>query len=269
MTLRRTYIDSATFGQLHVRIAAPSETTSKPPLYCLHQSPKSSLEFETFMKAASADRVCVAPDYPGYGMSDKPTEKPSIADYAAACWVVASALGHERIDVFGNHTGAKVAAEMAVQNEAGIRAIAMVSAALLNEGERAHFSGYFQPIPLDMEGTRFTTTWKRITQHASKGMTLEAMSKSFLQSVMGGEEYEWGHEAAFAWHEPFINALKSLPHPIIILNPGDELAECTRRAETLMRKGQIIELPDWGHGFLEYAAQDAADLVRGRLDATA
>lgn len=268
--LRRTYVQGE-FGQLHCRIAEPAapDAPRAVPLMCLHQSPKSGLEFEPFMRAAAADRQVIALDYPGYGMSDRPPsqDKADIAAYARAGWAVADALGVERLDVFGNHTGSKVAAEMAVQRPERVRAIAMVSAALLNDEEYERFTDFYQPIPLDRAGARFKTMWERIVQNAGPGMTLEMMATSMLQNMMGGEAYEWGHHAAFTWREPFRNALATLDQPITILNPADDLEECTRRAGPLMRRGEIVELPDWGHGFLSVHAREAADLVRSALDA--
>ncbi|MEO0981035.1 MAG: alpha/beta fold hydrolase [Pseudomonadota bacterium] len=266
--VQRLYADGP-FGQIHGRLAKPDREGAKPPLVCLHQSPKSGLEFEAFMRVASVDRILVAPDYPGYGMSDAPPSESeaTIPAYAKSAWALADALDLGRVDLFGNHTGSKVAAEMAVQRPGDVRAIAMVSAAILTDEERAQFDGYFQPVPLDRDGTRFKTMWERIVHHAGPGMTLEMMAVSMRQNMMGGEAYEWGHAAAFAWGPPFEAALAELPHPITILNPGDELQEATRRAAPLMKAGEIIELPDWGHGFLDVQAEDAARLVTGRLDA--
>jgi len=265
--VRRTYVDGP-FGQVHVRVADGPAGGGAPVLFCLHQSPKSSLEFEVFMAEACRDRSVVAPDYPGYGLSDTPADKPGIDDYARTCWAVADALGADRIDLFGNHTGSKVAAEMAVQQPERVGRIVMVSAAILTDAERAMFSDYFTPVPLDEAGTRFSTMWERIGRHAGPGTTLEMKARSLLQNLMGGEEYEWGHEAAFAWHKPFIEALKSLPHRIVILNPADELSEATRRAAPLLRNGSIIECPQWGHGFLELQAGALAERLRAELNAS-
>jgi pimeloyl-ACP methyl ester carboxylesterase len=263
---RRTYVDGH-YGQIHVRIAAgPAET--RPPLLCLHQSPKSGLEFEPFMRAASADRRVIAPDYPGYGMSDAPpTERDAtIEAYAEDMWRVADAFRLDRIDLFGNHTGGKVAAAMAMQRPAHVRAIVMVSAAILTPEERKAFIDYFTPIPLDWTGARFRISWERIVEHSDPALTLEDLARSFMQNLMGGEGYEWGHAAAFAYGAPFEAALKTLTHRIAILNPSDQLSEATRRAAPMLRNGRIVELPEWRHGFLDLHANAAADLVLRLLD---
>ncbi|WP_409915741.1 alpha/beta fold hydrolase [Hyphomonas sp.] len=260
--VKRAYTDGR-FGQLHYRIAAPEIPSALPPLYCLHQSPKCGLEFETLMRTVGRERIVVAPDYPGYGGSDAPPAEHDATTpaYAEACWQVAGALGHDTLDLFGNHTGAKVAAEMATSRPDRVRSIAMVSAALLTPEERAFFSDYFTPIPLDEAGTRFTTMWERILKRRGPGTSLEMLAQSYMMNLLGGEAYEWGHIAAFAWDQPFVDALKTLPHRITILNPDDDLAECTRRAPALLKNGEVIECPQWGYNFMDVWPEDVAALL--------
>lgn len=267
--MRRAYTDGQ-FGQIHYRIADPKADTGKPPLVCLHQSPKCGLEFETFMQAARRDRIVIAPDYPGYGMSDAaPSEDATtIPMYAEEMWRVVDALGFDTVDLFGNHTGAKVAAKMAMQRGSDVHAIAMISAAILTDEEREMFKDMFSPIPLDNEHSRFKTSWDRVVKRRGPGQTLEMLDRSIFMNMMGGEAYEWGHGAAFAWGEPFDEALTSLPHRITVLNPVDDLTECTRRADSMMRNGEIIECPQWGYGFMDAFPEDAADLVLAKLDAS-
>jgi pimeloyl-ACP methyl ester carboxylesterase len=269
MNIRRSYVDGG-FGQIHVRVA-DAASPHRHPLYCLHQSPKCGWEFQRFMEVASAAGAIVAPDYPGYGASDPPPTQTdaTIESYATEVWRVADTLGHARVDLFGNHTGAKVAAEMAVQRPQQVRAIIMVSAPLLTPQERARFADYFTPTPLDREGARFRLQWERVVAHAGPGVTLEMMARSYVQNLLGGEGYEWGHAAAFAYQAPFEAALRTLAHPIFVINPADDLQDATRRARPLLRNGRIIEAPHWGHGFLDAFAEDVAALVTSLLDSGA
>lgn len=260
----RGYTDGR-YGQLHYYIAKPEKDSSLPPLYFLHQSPKSGLEFKALMEVVGNERVVVAPDYPGYGQSDKPPEEhlATVPAYAEASWEVADALGHtDKISLFGNHTGAKVATAMTLTRPDKIDRIGMVSAALLTPEERSWFSDFFTPIPLDDAGTRFTTMWERIITRRGPGATLEMMAQSLMMNLLGGEEYEWGHAAAFSYDEPFVEALKTLPHRITILNPADDLTECTRRAIDLLKNGEVIECPQWGYNFMDVWPEDVAALIR-------
>ena len=270
MSIRRAYIDGQ-HGQIHLHVADAQSDAGKPPLICLHQSPKCGLEFLTFMGEASRDRMVITPDYPGYGMSDPaPSEEATtIPMYATEMWRVAEAHGYKTVDLIGNHTGAQVAAEMAMQRGDDVHAIAMISAAILTDEEREMFKDMFTPIPLDDEHSRFKISWDRIIERQGPGQTLEMMDRSIFMNMMGGEAYEWGHVAAFAWGKPFDEALSKLPHRITLLNPTDDLTECTRRANALMRNGEIIECPQWGYGFMDAFPKDAADLVLNKLDASA
>lgn len=263
---RRAYVDGL-FGQIHLRIAGEA-SSARPPLLCLHQSPKSGLEFEPFMRFASGARRVIAPDYPGYGMSDPPPaeEDATIEAYAEEMWRVADALSLARLDLFGNHTGSKVAAAMALMRPDRVRSIVMVSAAILTPEERNLLIDYFTPIPLNRAGARFSISWRRVVEHSDPALPLEDMARSFMQNLMAGERYEWGHAAAFAYGAPFEDALRTLPHRIAILNPSDQLTEATRRAAPMLRNGRVIELPDWRHGFLDLHAKAAADLVLKLLD---
>lgn len=267
-TVRKLYVEG-TYGQIHLRYAVDQGDGTRRPLFCLHQSPKCSLEFATFMTHAAADRAVYAPDYPGYGMSDAaPTEDATTVEmYAREMWRVANAVGAEKIDLFGNHTGSKVAIEMAVQQPDRVGAIAMISAAILTDEERAMFADMFTPIPLDEEMTRLRTTWARILERRSPDTTLEWCDRSLYQTMMGGEAYEWGHVAAFAYGKPFDEALARLPHRKILLNPADDLQVATRRAEAIMTNGELIECPQWIYGFMDTHPQEVCDLILPRLDA--
>lgn len=261
-TLRRAYADGP-FGQVHARVARP-DTARFRPLVCLHQSPKSGLEMEAVMRACAHDRVVLAPDYPGYGMSDPPPSEAdaSIQVYARAMWAAVDHWCGGPVDLFGNHTGAMVAAEMARVRPHDVGAIMMVSSPILTQEERAAFAAYFTPIPLDKAGTRFTTMWSRIRDHAGPGVALEWMARSFMQNLLGGEQYEWGHAAAFAYAEHLPDVLAALAHRIVVINPADELQDATRRAGPIFRNGAIVEKPDWGHGFLDVHAEAVAAMLR-------
>lgn len=263
---RRTYVECG-YGQIHVRISTP-KTASKRPLICLHMSPKSGRLFEEFMTVASSDRIVIAPDYPGYGESDHPPATPPVRvqDYARTMWEVLDGLGHQRVDIFGHHTGSKVAAEMAHQRPDSVGSIVMISALVLTQEEQDAFHATYQPVPLDEAGTRFVKMWEAIKFHRGPGMTLEMMAKSLAESMRGGEAYEWGHHAAFAYNKFFPDIVKSLPHKITVINPKDDLFELTPRVLDLLQNGTLINKTEWGHGFLDAFSEDAADVVKSALD---
>ena len=132
--VRREFIDAHN-GRLHLRLAWPGSTqpepaqpepaqrarvqsgSSKVPLICLHLSPNSSRVYARFIAEMARDRLAVAPDTPGFGLSTAPIDDPSIDDYARC---IADLLAHleqrfgcRQFDVMGYHTGSKIALALA------------------------------------------------------------------------------------------------------------------------------------------------------------
>ena len=258
------YVDGPC-GQLHLRTCgAPNH----PPLMLLHMSPKSSRGFaEVMPHLAAAGRFVVAPDYPGYGESDPvPAEEAvTVERYAESCWAVADALGLGQLDLMGHHTGSKVAVEMAYQRPGDVRRLVLVSTPILTPEEQAGFTANYQPIPLDEAGTRFRRMWELVVQHRGPGQTLQMMAEAFAENLRGGERYEDGHHAAFAYNAVFAERAGALLHPVTVLNPKDDLWAITPRAKDAFANVRVEDHPEWGHGFFSAYPEDAAAAVLGGL----
>src|SRR6056297_1462906 len=107
----RGYVDGP-FGQIHYR----QSTGTGPSLVLLHQVPNSSEMFGPAFAELTASGVhSVAYDTPGYGLSDTPGHLPSIVDYATAIACAMRQLGLAGVTLLGHHTGAAIAAEIAVR----------------------------------------------------------------------------------------------------------------------------------------------------------
>ena len=133
------------------------------------------------------------------------------------------------IDVLGYHTGSLVAAEAARQRPDQVGRIVMISAPVLTDDELSQLHDVYAEIPLDIAGTRFRKLWDSVVAHKGPGATLEMLAMSFAENLRAGENYEWGHRAAFAYAPGFPAVVSTLPHPITVLMPGDDLAEVTPR----------------------------------------
>lgn len=256
------------YGQIHLRYSTPTNSKQMAtPLLCLHMSPKSGRMFARFMDDFATDRTVIAPDYPGFGESDAPPPEPpvSIADYARNMWMVIDQLQLSQIDILGYHTGSLVAAEMTVQRPEQVNRIVMISAPVFSEQELIAVKRYFKPVPLDEAGTRFKTMWQRVQFHAAKGKSLVLAAESFAENLRAGENYEWGHRAAFAYAQQFPVAVSKITQRIDIINPGDDLQQQTLAIRAWLRNGEIHERPHWGHGFLDFDTQNAINDIRSLL----
>ena len=73
-----------------------------PALLMVHQSPRSSAEYEALMPRWSEHFTCIAPDTPGFEESDPlPDDDASIDDFADATLRLLDALGLERSALMG------------------------------------------------------------------------------------------------------------------------------------------------------------------------
>jgi len=265
--IRRQFVDGP-YGQVHIRIASPAGTSRKPPLICLHQSPKSGREFIPFMEIAGSDRIIVAVDSPGHGESDVPVsiDLATIPNYASSALAVVKELGLQRVDLLGNHTGSSVAVEMTAQAPQTINNIALISCPIYTHEEIENFKQLFTPVPLDEKGSRFLDGWEKGITYRGPGVSLEDLALSYAENYRAGEAYEWGHHAAFENSAGFPERLKSLKHKITVINPGDLIFDATLRSKPYLTNGTIINYPEWGIGFLGAYPEDAAREILKALD---
>ncbi len=101
-------------GQVHLRQIVAADPVHVP-LFLFHASPSSSRWMEPMMRAlAGRGRTVIAPDTLGNGDSPAPAlAEPDIAYFADSVVRLADALGIDRFDVYGTHTGARIACELA------------------------------------------------------------------------------------------------------------------------------------------------------------
>ncbi len=93
----------------------------------LHAAPGGSSGLQPLMQAlheADPDRHLLAPDMLGHGDSEPtPHPAPDIAYYARALLQVLDRLGHHQVDLYGTHTGARIACEAALLAPERVRSI--------------------------------------------------------------------------------------------------------------------------------------------------
>ena len=259
--VRKTYVDGPC-GQVHCRVAHPAQAT-RAPVICLHMSPKSGRSFKDVLPYLAAERVAMAPDYPGHGESDPPPADPhvTVADFARSTWAVIDNLVDTPVHLVGYHTGAMVAVEATVQRPSDVLSITSISAPIFSDDEINELSSEFDPIPIDEDGTRFTTNWQRVMANRGPGVTLQMLAESFAENLRAGDDYEWGHRAAFAYASTYNKRIAEIEQPNFVINPNDDCFEATVRSDELIRNGHRRDFPDWGHGFLNAYPEEAAGVI--------
>jgi len=262
---RRLYVDGP-YGQMHVRITG-GPGGARPPLVCFHMSPMSGRIYERFLDRMADERLAVAIDTPGFGMSDAPPSPPSIADYSRSMTAAIDALEIAGpVDLMGYHTGSMIAADLAADHPSLVRRLILVSAPIFTSGEQAEMRRLYAPLKPSLDGSHLMKRWTGYVRHnLGRGLDLDDVADMFPDGLLGRNIAWWGHNAAFGFAADM--RLPEVAQPILLLNPGDDLQRESRRAPAVMRNGHIVELPGWGHGFLDGFTGDAASLARSFLEA--
>lgn len=259
---RRAYA-SGPGGQIHYRIAGPEGTRS--PLLLLHSAPGSSYLYENFLAEMGRDRTVIAPDLPGFGMSDAPKSAPGITGYADALRELEATLGLGVIDVMGYHAGGEIAVELARQQPHVVRKIVMIGAPVFTAAERQEFGAKFAVHGPADRAASMPKGWALFkTDFWKMGPDEVRTWNIFMDNQKNPETTAWGLRAAIEYD--LENTLKEVAHPILVLNPKDDLAPYTPRAAALMKNGRIHDLPDFTHGMLDAKTAEIASIVRAFLD---
>jgi len=266
VNLRRAYFECR-YGQLHVRTAFPSTGgfDENVPLLLLHDSPGSSLSCVPLLTAIGADRSAYAADTPGYGESDPPPARPTIADYAAAIGDFLDNLRLRRLDVLGHHGGAAIAAELAIARPAAVRRLVFVGLPVHTTEERQAFTAEPYPKPPAADGSHARAEWARALAAGGEGAPLAAVAAGFAASLAAGPNGWWGPAAALQW--PALERLPLVTQPALVLRPRDNRSEATLRGQRLLRGADWQDLPEAGAHLLSVSVADVAARVRRFLDA--
>ena len=263
-TVERQYVDSR-FGQSHLYRVGPLQDRGHPPLMCFHMSPWGAIYYEPLLGEMGKDRLAIAVDTPGFGNSDAPPSKPTIGDFAGAMGDVIDALGIETLNVLGDHTGAKVALEVARQRPEQVQRIVMLSLAVWTDEEIAHRTEE-GPHEIHADGSHLVDSWAGMVEMSMPGRSLDRLGEIFYVRHVHHKTAHWGHVAAAGYRAK--DALGEVDKPIMILNPEDDLYTITPRAKEFLRHpaSHVRDLPGWGYGFLEVKVPELGDMLREFLD---
>lgn len=137
-----------------------------PLLLMVHQSPRSSCEYEELMQQWGAKFTCIAPDTPGFGQSEPLSNPaPDINDYADALIAFLDALGAERIPAYGFHSGAIILITALKRHPARFTGIAAGGYAVWTAAESAAFgANYTPPFVPKPYGEHLVWGWNRILE---------------------------------------------------------------------------------------------------------
>jgi len=238
------YLDTE-LGRVHLRRAG----SSGRPVMVLPTGGGSSAQFAPVLAGLAETRTAVAMDYFGNGLSEALDRVPDIAVLAREAFAVADALGWDTFDVWGSHTGANVALEMAVTEPERIgrgvfEAPVMVSTEFRDD-LLAHYFPDFAPDRFGLHlqhvwGWRrdmfFYWPWYRVAHENARDIGIPTAADLQLYAVgilESGTSYDLAYRAGFGY-----DTRSRLPHlqrpAILTAGPHDMLGNALQDAASLV-----------------------------------
>lgn len=267
--IKRQFVDGA-FGQVHLRIARPVAEPAHPPLVLFHASPYSGDYFLPFIDKMATDRIVIAMDTPGYGDSASPPSPPSISDYAASAVQALDALDDDLlmggpVDVLGYHTGALIAAELAIIDQSRVRRLVLPGVPFLTgDARRAAYNDYVKPEPLSEDGSHLGDKWAFATYAIPAGVSLARAQEHFNDMMQCHPRCWWSYHGVFSYASD--QRLPMITQPVLLISYDGSLSDETKAARGAIRNAQHVHINGVTRGAFDVAADRLADETRKFLD---
>jgi pimeloyl-ACP methyl ester carboxylesterase len=276
-TVRRGFVDIAD-GQIHYRHAGTD--TGRTPLALIHQSPGSSKQLEKLMECMAARRHVVAPDTLGNGDSTPArVEAPDIAMLADAAWQALDRLLPSTFDLYGSHTGASIATDIAIAHPDRVRRLVIDGMGLYATDEQSEIlDRYARQIEPDLEGTHLLKVWhfcrdqylfwpyynRRAEGRLANGLPDADTFHDFVVEVLKAmRSYHQSYRAAF--RHPKREHLPLIRVPtLVVCSPSDMLRRYFADVAALIPGAQTADLPEWSDLDFE---EGTASVIEKFLDA--
>jgi pimeloyl-ACP methyl ester carboxylesterase len=225
--IRRGYVDVAG-GQIHYRHRAGTGT----PIVCFHQTASSSAMFERVMADYPGPESIYALDTPGFGGSYDPPDQPSMAAYADVMAEAIRNLKLGAVHLFGHHTGACVAVEIAARHPELAASLAMIGPVTITREEAAFFKTlYPKDFQIRADGAHLARMWDYVASIGGNS-SVALHHREFVDTARA-----WaGHLKVYSviWDQDFTALFRAVKCPLAIMcSPGDVLWPMFERARGL------------------------------------
>ena len=219
------------------------------------------------MSALALHRSTIAFDTLGNGESDKaPLVDPWIGDYAEVVVAALDGMSIDRYDVYGSHTGATIAMEVAIARPEQVGRAILDGLPMFDEEETAdRLAHHAPPLVIRDDGSHLVAAWAqaiqrslfrhwyRPTEEELKNVEPPepaAIHDWLVEFLKSGETYHVAYLAAFRY--PTRRRLPLVIAPTLVCaKANDLLSPFTEEAGPLLRDGRSAVLPEDPHGAAE------------------
>jgi pimeloyl-ACP methyl ester carboxylesterase len=258
VALKRGFVD---VGDLQVHYRHGGEGGVRP-LVMIHASPGSSRQVAPLASLLAQGRRVLAPDTAGNGDSQAlPDPVPAIPDLAAHARTAIARIVDGPVDLYGSHTGASIAMEIALAAPQMVRRLVIDGMGLYAADEQSDvLRNYAREIAPDLEGTHLLKVWhfcrdqylfwpyynRTAEGRLPNGLPDAEEFHDFVVEVLKAmRTYHRSYRAAF--RHPKRDRLVKLALPVLVLtSPSDMLDSFAAEVASLIPGAQRASTPRWG-----------------------
>lgn len=252
--IRRGFVDLS-HGQTHYRSAG----NTGGPLVILHASPGSSRQQVRLIEDFAGEARVFAPDTPGNGDSDPIAlaEQP-MPRLAQAVVEFLDEAGLERVRLYGSHTGASIATEVAILAPERVSHLVLDGLSAFSAEElEALLARYAFPFDPDLDGAYLVRLlqfcrdqflffpWYNRTRAGRRDGGLgsaEDLHALMTEVMKAAQTYQFNYHAAFRWLPAPRLPLVQCP-TLLMAAANDPLLDHSQGAAPFLNKGRFLELP--------------------------
>jgi pimeloyl-ACP methyl ester carboxylesterase len=252
--IRRGFVDLS-HGQTHFRMAGEAGE----PLVIVHASPGSSRQQVRLIEDFAGEARVFAPDTPGNGDSEPiALTEPEMPRLARAVLEFLDAQGLDRVRLYGSHTGASIATELAILAPERVSHLVLDGLSAMSPDTLgdvlAHYAHPFVP---DLDGAYLIRLfqfcrdqylffpWYQRTRAGRRdgGLGSAEDLHAWVTEVMkGAQTYHLNYRAAFRWQPAPRLPLVACP-TLLMAAINDPLFDHSREAAAHLVNGRFLELP--------------------------
>ena len=210
------------------------------PVVFFHQTPSSSLMYEPIMHELKGMNM-FAIDTPGFGQSFDPSHNPSIGEYCSWLTEVMNDIGLKEYHLFGHHTGASMALQIAYDQPQSTKSLTMVGAFLATREEKQEMKKNISSewSPKD-DGSHLQQVWHLTGEILGAKTDLDLQHRETIDALRAHHSAKQIHEAI--WQHSDIELYEQITcASLIMCAPDDVMFPFFERASTINQKS-ILEV---------------------------
>ena len=227
------------------------------------------------LKRLSATRRVIALDTLGNGDSaPPPVAEPTLDVFVNAHLEALDALGLERFDIYGTHTGGSIASEIAIRHPDRVRRLILDGMSMYSDAERDDMLRHYAPaLTLNLDGSHINWIWhfvrdvylfwpwyKRDAAHVRDvGLpSAETLHDKFVEVAKAAKTYHLSYRAAIAYDKTVRLPLVRVP-TLLVCGKTDMLLPYLDQAAALMPHAERAITPGM-------ASAEAAEETMARME---